>query len=145
MIEGKEYTEAVKLFYFFLEAEFGFSIVNETINGNAFYDVEFKSKESIISISYETIEDYLQVIVFMLQNGKMPNYDNKTQTLHLKQLNKQVMAKVSKKEINLNAEYFDKYNTQNETERKLLKNAKELRLCLKYLNKLQQQSGAPTT
>ena len=68
MIEGKEYIEAVKLFYSFLETEFGFNKVNETINGNAFYDVEFKDKERVVSISYENIDDHLEVIVFMLQN-----------------------------------------------------------------------------
>ena len=137
MIEGEEYIEVVKQFYSFLETDFGFSKVNETINGNAFYDVEFRDKERIISISYENIEDHLEVIVFMLQNGKMPDYDDKTKTLHLKQLNRLVMAKANKEEINLNAEYFAKYNPKNEIERKLLKDAKELRLCLKHFNELQ--------
>jgi len=136
MVEDLEYIETVKLYYSFLETEFGLSKVNETINGNAFYDVEFKDKERVISISYENIEDNLEVIVFMLQNGKMPDYDDKTKTLHLKQLNRLVMAKASKEEINLNAEYFAKYNAKNELERKLLKEAKELRLCLKHFNEL---------
>ena len=77
MVEDLEYIETVKLYYSFLETEFGLSKVNETINGNAFYDVEFKDKERVISISYENIEDHLEVIVFMLQNGKMPDYDDK--------------------------------------------------------------------
>ncbi|WP_437922465.1 hypothetical protein [Sphingobacterium sp. LRF_L2] len=136
MIEGEEYIEVVKEFYSFLETDFGFSKVNETINGNAFYDVEFRDKERIISISYENIEDHLEVIVFMLQNGKMPDYDDKTKTLHLKQLNRLVMAKASKEEIHLNAAYFAKYNAKNEIERKLLKEAKELRLCLKHFSEL---------
>lgn len=136
MIEGEEYIEVVKQFYSFLETDFGFSKVNETINGNAFYDVEFRDKERIISISYENIEDHLEVITFMLQNGKMPYYDDKTKTLHLKQLNRLVMAKASNEERKLNAAYFAKYNAKNEIERKLLKEAKELRLCLKYFSEL---------
>lgn len=92
--------------------------------------------ERIISVSYENIEDHLEVIVFMLQNGKMPNYDDKTKTLHLKQLNRLVMTKASKEEINLNAEYFTNYKAKNELERKLLKEAKELRLCLKHFNEI---------
>ncbi len=137
MIEGKEYTEAVKLFYSFLETEFGFSKVNETINGNAFYDVEFKDREKVVSVSYENIENHLEVIVFMLENGKLPDYDDKTKTLHLKQLTKSVMTKASKEDVNLNAEYFVKYTPKDEIERKLLKEAKELRLCLKYFNEIQ--------
>ncbi|MEZ4921393.1 MAG: hypothetical protein R2792_20025 [Saprospiraceae bacterium] len=111
-------------------------LANQTINGNAFYDVEFRDKERIISISYENIEDQLEVIVFMLQSGKMPDYEDKTKTLHLKQLNRLVMAKASKNEVNLNAAYFAKYNAKNGVERKLLKEAKELRFCLKHSNKL---------
>lgn len=137
MIEGKEYIGAVKLFYSFLETEFGFSKVSETINGNAFYDVEFKDSVRVISVSYENIEGHLEVIVFMLQNGKLPNYDDKTKTLHLKQLNRLMMAKVSKEEINLNEEYFAKFTPKNEIEKKLLKEAKELRVCLKHFNEIQ--------
>ncbi|HRP33212.1 MAG TPA: hypothetical protein PKV73_15040 [Agriterribacter sp.] len=136
MVEDFEFIETVKLYYSFLETEFGFSKTNETINGNAFYDVEFKDKERIISISYENIEDHLEVIVFMLKNGTMPDYDDKTRTLHLKQLNRLVMATASREEINSNAGYFAKYNAKNDLERKLLKEAKELRLCLKYFNRI---------
>ena len=73
----------------------------------------------------------------MLENGELPDYDDKTKTLHLKQLNRLVRAKASKEEINLNAEYFAEYNAKNELERKLLKEAKELRLCLKQFVKTQ--------
>jgi len=133
MVKDKEYIDSVKLYYSFLKTEFNCSKIDETINGNVFYDVEFKCKEKIISISYENIENHLEVIVFILENGKMPNYDDKTKTLHLKQLNRLVISKVSKEEILLNAEYFSKYNAKNELEKKLLKEAKELRLCLKHL------------
>jgi hypothetical protein len=137
MIDGSEYIKIVKSFYSFLESEFGLNTTNETINGNAFYDVEYRDAQKVISISYENIEDHLEVIVFKLQNGKMPDYDDKSKTLHLNQLNKLVMPKVDKTEMSSNAEYFSKYNAKDELERKLLKEAKELRLCLKHFNELQ--------
>jgi hypothetical protein len=136
MIVGEEYIQVVKQFYSFLETDYGFSIVNETINGSAFYDVEYRDSDRIVSISYENIEDHLEVIVFKLKNGKMPDYDDKTRSLHLKQLNKLVTAKVSREEISLNTAYFDRYNAKNEVERKLLVEAIELRLCLKHYNEL---------
>lgn len=37
MVEGLEYIEIVKLYYSFLESEFGFIKSNKTINGNDFY------------------------------------------------------------------------------------------------------------
>ena len=135
MIEGKEYINIVHQFFSFLEIEFDFKRVNETINGNVFYDVEYKDKKRIVSISYENIENHLEIIVFMLQNGKMPDYDDKTKTLHLPYLNGLLMTKVSKEDININAEYFAVFNAKNEIERKLLKGAKELRLCLKHFDK----------
>ena len=139
MIEGKKYIEIVKQFYSFLETEFGYKKLNEIVNGSAFYDVEFKNKETVVSISYENIEGHLEVIVFMLQDGKMPDYDDKTNTLHLKYLNRLIMGKISKEVINLNAEYFAKYNAKNEIEQHILKGAKELRLCLKHFNELKNQ------
>ena len=73
---------------------------------------------------------------FMLQNGEIPDYDYTTKTLHLDRLNSLVIAKASKEAIILNAEYFARYQAKNELERKLLKEAKELRLCLKNFNEI---------
>jgi hypothetical protein len=137
MIDGKEYIETVKEYYSFLTTEFNLPIVNEKVRGNAFYDVQYGDKIKIVSINYENIEDYFQVIIFKLQNGQMPDYDDKTRTLHLNKLNAAVLSKVDKNEISLNNEYFTKFQTENEIKRKLLKAAKELRLCLKHFNTLQ--------
>jgi len=136
MIDGKEYMEAVKEYYSFLTAEFNLPIVNEKIRGNAFYDIQYGDKTKIVSINYENIEDYFQVIIFKLQNGQMPDYDDKANTVHLNRLNAAVLSKIDRNEINLNNEYFIKFQTKDEVEKKLLKAAKELRLCLKYFNTL---------
>jgi hypothetical protein len=133
MIDGNQYISTVKAYFDFLITEFGFKISDEKIRGNVFYDVQYKDKTRIVSISYENLEDYLQVIIFMLQNGEMPDYDDKTKTLHLNQLNAQVWSRVDKKEISLNNEYFTKFNAKNELEKKLLKSGKELRLSLKHI------------
>jgi len=136
MINSSEYLENVNDYFGFLITEFNFKLLEEKVRGNAFYDIQYKDNSMVISISYENIEGYLLVTVFMLQNGEMPDYDDKTKTLHLKQLNRLVIVKASKEEINLNAEYFAKYNAKNELERKLLKEAKGLRLCLKNFNEI---------
>jgi len=136
MIDSSEYIKDVNDYFGFLITEFNFKLLEEKVRGNAFCDIQYKDNSRVISISYENIENYLLVTVFMLQNGEIPDYDDKTKTLHLKQLNRLVIAKVSKEDINLNAEYFAKYNAKNELERKLLKEAKELRLCLKNFNKI---------
>ena len=134
MMEGNQFIETVKDYFAFLESEFNFKVSEEKILGNAFYDVQYRNKTRVVSVSYENIEDYLLVIVFMLQSGELPDYDDKTKTLHLNQLNAIVLPKVDKIEIDLNNEYFLKFQSKNELERRLLKSAKELRLCLKHFN-----------
>ena len=136
MIEGEKYTKVVKEYFDYLIKEFGFKISNEKIMCNAFYDLQYSDGIRIVSISYENIEDYLLVIVFMLQNGELPNYDDKTKTLHLNRLNAQVLSKVDKNEIILNNGCFAKFEAKNELEKKLLKGAKELRLCLKHFEEV---------
>ncbi len=137
MIEGEKYIEDVKTYFNYLITEFGFRISNEKIRGNAFYDLQYSDGNCIVSVSYENIEDYLQVIIFMLQNGELPDYDDKTKTLHLNKLNAQVMSSIDRKEIGLNNKYFEKFNVKAEIEKQLLKSAKELRLCLKHFNEVQ--------
>lgn len=136
MIEGLEYIEVVKLLYSFLESEYNFNILNESINANVFYKVNYRHLGRVVSISYENIEDYLVVNIFKLNNEQMPDYDDKRMTLHLNKLYAAIISKLDRNEINLNNEYFAKFQAKNELERKLLKSAKELRLCLKHFKDL---------
>ena len=137
MIEGEKYTEDVKTYFNYLITEFGFRMSNEKIRCNAFYDLQYSDGNRIVSVSYENIEDYLQIIVYMLQNGELPDYDDKTKTLHLNRLNAQVMSIIDRNEIGLNNEFFVKFNPKLEIEKQLLKSAKELRLCLKHFKEIQ--------
>jgi len=137
MIDGNQYIAVVKAYFYFLITEFNFKVSEAKIRGNAFYDIQYKDSTRIVSISYENIEDYFQVIVFMLQNGELPDYDDKTRTLHLNKLNTQVLLSIERSEIRLNSEFFVRFNPKDELERKLLKSAKELRLCLKHFRELQ--------
>jgi DNA primase catalytic subunit len=135
MIDGKIYIEKVKLFFSFLVTEFGFNQIKEIENGNAFYDVEYRDTKKSISVSYENIEDYLQVIVFKLNNGRLPDYDDKTHTLHLSELNKAVLSRLGSNDMRENNLLFSKFEAKDNIERKLLKSAKELRLSLKHWDK----------
>ena len=135
MIEGNHYIKTVKDYFAFLETEFGFKLLEEKVKGSVFYNVQYKDDERVISVSYENIENYLLVIIFILDDGELPDYDDKTKTLHLNKLTPKVFSKVDKSEIILNNEIFLKFHPKTDLERKLLKNAKELRLYLKYFDK----------
>lgn len=136
MIEGENYMKIVDDYFDFLKTEFGFSKSEEKIRGSSFYDAHYVNEERIISISYENLEDYLQIIVFMLIDGQLPDYDDKSKTLHLNHLNSLLMAKIEKDAIINNNQYFSKYNVKTELERKLLKGARELRICLMNFDKI---------
>lgn len=136
MIDGKKYINTVRDFFSFLESEFAMTVAEEKERGNVYYDVQYRDQSKVVSISYENIEDYLQIIVFRLENGELPDYDDKTKTLHLSQLNRITLPNVDKNEIISNSEYFSKYVANGEVERQLLKSAKELRLCLMHLDVL---------
>ncbi|KIO76863.1 hypothetical protein TH53_12195 [Pedobacter lusitanus] len=136
MIDGKEYVKTVKEYFSFLETEYNMDLSEEVVNGSFYYDVSYKDKEHAISVSYENAEDYLQVIIFILHNGKLPNYDDKTKTLHLNRFNSKILSTASKSDLSLNNEYFLKFESEDGLKRKLLKSAKELRLFLKYFNDL---------
>lgn len=136
MIDGNKYIEIVKIYFHFLAIEFGLNVSEEIINGNFFYRLRYIDKIKAVTISYENIEDYLSVFISILQNGELPNYDDKTKTLHLNKINAQVLSRIDKNGISLNNEYFHKFNPNDELEKKLLKSAKELRLCLKHFDEI---------
>ena len=85
MKEGNQFIQIVKEYFQFLPTEFAFKLSEEKITGNVFYEIQYKDETRIVSISYENLEDYLLVIIFLLQNGAMPDYDDNTKTLRLKQ------------------------------------------------------------
>ncbi len=136
MIDRNQFVNLVNDYFSFLENEYKFNKIKETINDNLFYDIEYKGSEKIISISYENIENYLNVVFFMLRFNELPNYDDKSKTLHLNKLNKFTFSKVNAFEINENNSHFSNFVTKNIFEKELLKNAKELRLTLKYNSSL---------
>lgn len=137
MIEGSQYITIVKSYFNFLITEFNFKIREEKLRGNAFYDVAYEDVNRIVSISYENIEDYFQVVIFMLKNGELPDYDDKTRTLHLNIINAQVLSSIERREIHMNNEFFLKFTPIDTLDRKLLKSAKELRLYLKRVKALE--------
>ncbi|WP_146090657.1 hypothetical protein [Aureitalea marina] len=103
----------------------------QNFNGNVFYDIEYKDKDKIISMSLETIENYFQVIIFKLVKGKMPDYDDKAKTLHLSNLSNKIFKTLTKQDFKENKIYFQSIEAKNKTERMILKSAMDLRLCLR--------------
>ncbi|GAA4340476.1 hypothetical protein GCM10023149_51930 [Mucilaginibacter gynuensis] len=138
MIDAKSYTAFVKRYYSFLISEFDFIVSSEKVRGNTFYDIQYSNKKIAISISYENIEDYFQINIYLLNNGYFPDYDDKTKTLNLSKVNALVIKEISKKEIELNNDYFLIFEAHDHFQKKLIKSAKELRLSMKHLKEFPQ-------
>jgi hypothetical protein len=130
MIKAEEYISLVETYFSFLKEEFDFAIIEIKKTSNSFYSVRYGNENRVISISYENIEDYFTVIIFILANGELPNYDDKERTLHLDQLT-QFISSLNREEINKNNEYFKSLVAKNELNKKILKSARELRLYLR--------------
>ena len=136
MITAHAYVEAVRAYFAFLVSEFAFAPSEETASGTVFYDLRYRSATQVVSISYENIEDYLLVIVYQLVNQQLPGYDDKRHTLHLNVLNQAVKMIASPADWQENQYHFRQLRAEGAVERKLLKSAKELRLCLTHFDKL---------
>lgn len=141
MIKGEDFIKKVEGVFKFLESEFGFKILKEKNKENLFYDVQYSDNKKIVSVSYENTEDYLQVIIFKPNNGKLPDYDDKSQTLHLSRLNEIVLPKINKREIKENHDFFSGFGEKDPLSKELLKKAKETRLCLKNFEVVENYLG----
>lgn len=133
MLNKINYIKIVRKFFSFLENEYFLNQIKEVKNGNVFYEVEYKNMILAVSISYEVVGEYLEVIIFKLNEGRLPDYDDKTQTLHLSKLNKRLLPQISSSEILENNLFFKDMVVSSIIEKNLLKKAKELRLILNRL------------
>ncbi len=132
MIRGLEFIELTRKNNRFLVDEFDFIEFNVTNREGLFYDIEYKKDGLLISISHENRDDYLQVILFRLIDGKKPEYDDTQMTIHLEKLNNMLLKPLNSNDFKENEFYFASLNASSNVERKLLKAAKELRICLKH-------------
>lgn len=135
MTDENKFIDLVDSYFHFLIEEFDFRKAGVKANGNAFYSFRFQHDLKEVSISYENISDYYSVTVYLLDNGVRPDYDDKTKTLHLDKLNKLILRQLSIDQIKANNEAFLNLSATSELERKMLKSAKELRLCLQHIDK----------
>jgi hypothetical protein len=136
MIASRAYLDAAKAYFHFLIPEFGFSLSTETARSAVFYDLHYRSATQVISISYENLEDYFQVIVYQWVNQQLPNYDDKRRTLHLQALNQALGVIVGPADWIGNQHHFRAFKPEGTVQRQLLKSAKELRLCLTHFDQL---------
>lgn len=134
VLSGDEFISLVHRYFEFLVTEFDYKVLKKTNRKNLFYDVECQNNDSVISISYENRENYLQVIVFTIKDGVVSKYDDKELTQKLGELNRKILPLLNPADFEENESAFASILPRNETEKSLFKVAKELRLCMTNLN-----------
>lgn len=132
MIDGGLYLSLVESFFMFLESEYEMIICERMIRSNVFYVIRYCDSVKEVSISYENIEDYLQVHVRVQENCDSQNHGKKMKTFRLDSLIGVVVPEITKERLSSNNEFFREHAATNPLERKLLKKAKELRLLLAF-------------
>lgn len=132
MISSQFFVTKVSDYFAFLVSGFDFEFDDLTVREDIYYEQRFNDGRKVVSISYENLEDYLKVTVYLLENGQLPAYDDEQRTLLLGQINAAVFPNIGKTEIEQNNNYFACFQAQSEFEKHLLKQAKDLRLSLKY-------------
>ena len=91
MFSKETYNDAVTRYFYFLDDEFGYNIMLNQHENTRLYDVEYTNGKKVILISYEVFGDGVKIIIFSLKDGKKPDYDDKTNTIHLSVLSKRII------------------------------------------------------
>lgn len=131
VLNEDEYFLIIEKQFLYLVDEFNYKIINKKSGISFLYDVNFQTSNSMISVSYDRRDNNLQVILFILKDGHLPDYDDKEHTIHLEKLNNKIIPYLNKEEISDNNDFFRNIKPLNHFEKILLKLAKELRLCMK--------------
>ncbi len=133
MISGNSFVNSTKMFFSFLENEFGMKINEIIVNGNFFYAIRYSNDFFLVSISYENIENYFNVQLIRKIDGMFASFDDVNNSINLKRLYFLTLKRISKCELDkMNAE-FD-IHTNNNFEKMILESAKKLKTCLNNIN-----------
>jgi hypothetical protein len=132
-MDGKDFVSLCRSAFEPFLNEQGFVMESFSISGRM-YEVIFAGEKHAILVSYEPGDDMLFVLVFGRENDTLTDFDDRTKTPRLADLNAHYMAKVSDEERRENEAVFTAINPRDKQELTVLKAAKELRLVLpKYL------------
>jgi hypothetical protein len=113
--------------------ELGFVMEAPLISGR-YYRSSFIGERNVVSVSYEPGDEAVIVAVFSKCGSEVSDFDDRSKTLLLSDLNRRYQSQVTESERLQNDLAFQCILVEDQAERVLLKAAKELRLLLpRYL------------
>jgi hypothetical protein len=116
----------------FLTEEFGYEVAGTTSVRDVYQEIVFGKTGQVISVSYENADDDLQVVLFKVKDGKLPDFDDETHTLHLTDMTDDVLARLTPGQIQEYKKWFSDINSETRLDKQLQESAAWLRLCLRH-------------
>lgn len=136
-INEEQYFGVVTAYFSFLVTELGFNLSREYTNSSFFMMAEYRRGiELLVSIPYEQGNDYLDIMIFRLDNGREPHYDDLSRNLQLRRITDEILAGVSRNEKVANSKLFSQFHAGTDIEKRLLNAAKAMRLASLHGNLL---------
>lgn len=133
MISQNDFEHDIKKYFNFLESEFKYIFVGTVANGNVYFDCEFQKNNKTVSISYEVIEDYLQIFIIESRKKILTEKTKYQKIENLKEVRKKYFSHINKQKFRMVKQYFSNYCTETKFQKKLLKNAESLFIYFKFV------------
>jgi len=131
-----EFKGSISLYFDHFLRCFGFlTPAKFTISGRM-YDATYEKSNKSLSISYEPGDEYLEIILFEKNGEKLSDYDDRTTTKSLSDLNRQYTINIKNTDINKIDESFNSLVAENKELMQLKKKARELNISFFEMNKL---------
>lgn len=130
-MNGQAFKRAAMAYFEPFLTELGFSVTELEVSGR-FYSAEFTGRGCLVSVTFEPGDEALFVMVREREGklGRLSDIDDRVKTPRLSDLNRRFMPQLSERERVSNEASFEGVRAEDDTERLMLKAAKELRLVL---------------
>ena len=131
-----EFKASISLYFDHFLVLFGFSIPARFNLSGRLYDATYEKHNKSLSISYEPSDEYLEIMLFEKCGNNLSDYDDRSATKSLSDLNKQYAINVKDTAIKKIDKYFSGFALVNEESILLRKQARELNFCFHKMNEL---------
>lgn len=128
MLSSDVYIDRIMQYFKFLFDELKFDIINKEIVERFYYDIQMRKDNLIVSFSYEVFEEY-----FLVTLRQQNSLGVTVSSYLLTDVTKHTFNTLNEDQILDNANNFSSMEARDKLSRTMLKNAKELRLYLKFM------------
>lgn len=131
-----EFKTSISLYFDHFLKLFGFPVPAKFTISGRLYDATYEKNNKLLSISYEPGDEYLEIMLFEKNGDKLSDYDDRSVTKSLSDLNKKFSVNFSDVGIKDIVNYFNGMKAVDAESKQLKKRARELNFCFYTMDKL---------